>query len=143
MSDEKKVKVHMLKNAGPYKAGDVVEVSEAEAKDLSDGVKGMSEADFAKHQAKQADVAGMSVAEMNAKGLKNVVSPDLGIIAQAEKAALDGKPIASSEPLTVTGGVTPPTLVHPALAKAAGHDYTDVKDVKGLKKPEAAKAEKK
>ena len=132
--DKKMVKVTILKHVGGYMPGQEVEVDEETAAALCDGSKAMKTEDHNAKLAKEADVKGMTVAEMHEKGLKNVPMADLQVMSKTEAAALAGKPVAAGEPITVTGGVTPPTLVYPAFAEVGGHAVTDVKDVKPAKK---------
>jgi len=147
MSDDKqpKVKVHILKPCGPYLPGQEVEVEEATAMHLCDGVKAMRADDFGKLQAAKKDPKNLTVMEMNELGIKNIPQ-DLKTLAATEKAALEGQPYASGEPITVTGGVTPPTLVFPAMAEAGKHPVSDVSELKKAflaKKEDDKKADKK
>lgn len=142
--DKKMVKVTILKHVGPYMPGQEVDVDEETAAQLCDGSKAMKTEDHNAKLAKQADVKKMTVAEMHEKGLKNVpVNEDLETLKKTESAAIAGKPVASGEPITVTGGVTPPSLVFPAFAEIGNHEVTEVKDVKPAKKDDKKVEEKK
>ena len=106
-------------------------MSEDMAKHVADGVKGVLVSDWAALQAKKNDITGMTVAEMTEHKMKNIAvetdsqKADHAFYAAAEQAALDGKPIAAAPgEHVVTGGVTPPTTVFPAMAKAQGQEVT-------------------
>lgn len=133
-----KVKVKILKPVGPYSAGQDVEVDEETAAHLCDGVKAMRADDYEKMDAAKKDPKNLTVKEMHDLGVKNVPEDQI-TLQKTEKAAQAGRPVAAGEPITVTGGVTPPSLVFPAMAKAGGHAVTDVKEVK----PEGKKDDKK
>ncbi len=130
-----KVKIQVMKPVGQYMPGQEIEVDEETAAHLCDGVKAMRSDDFAKMMAAKKDPKNLTVKEMNDLGAKNIPVDQL-TVAAAEKAALQGKPVASGEPITVTGGVTPPSLVFPAMAAAGGHPVTEVSEVKPAKKDE-------
>lgn len=136
------VEVKILKVVGPYLPGQVVQVDDEMAVHLADGKKAMLLSDFEKMESAQKDPSKLSVKEMADLNMKNIVGPDQAFVAKAEELALKGKPIASGEPQTCTGGVTPPTMVFPAMAKAAGHEVSDAKEIKEALKSEKEKAEK-
>lgn len=116
------MKIKMLKAVPPYMPGQEVDVDDALAKSLCDDKKALSLGDFEKAQAEGADVSKLSVAQMQARGLKNVAAEADAIhYARAESAAIAGVPLAHGDAeMTVTGGITPPTKVFAAVAKAQG-----------------------
>lgn len=128
------IKLKILKAVGPYMPGQEVEVDDETAKHLADGVKAMKVEDFEKAQAAKKDIKGLTVKQMNDLGAKNVVGEDMAVYMKTEKAAISGKPVASGETITVTGGITPPTMVFPDMARVGGHETTDVSEVKSAKK---------
>ncbi len=143
------VKVKILKNVGPYLAGQEVDVDAETAVHLADGKKGMLAEDYAKKSAAAKDPSKLTVKEMSDLGLKNIVEvpADQMTLKKTEEAALSGAPVAAGEPITVTGGVTPPSTVFPAMAEAAGTPVTSAESVGikplGEKKSEAKAADKK
>jgi hypothetical protein len=138
------VKVKVLKTVGHYVPGQVVEVTRDVSKHLADGKKAMLLEDYDKLEKLKRNPANLTVKEMIEMDMKNApVNPDVETFAKAEQAAMNGKPVASGEPVVATGGITPPTQVYPAFAEKMGHDVTQPEDVKPKKSEAKNDAKKK
>jgi hypothetical protein len=113
------VKVKVLKHVGDWNPGDVVEVSDAIAIELCDGVKAERLDRYMTAEAVRRDINNLTVKEMRELGMDNKpLSPDQEMLVKTEEAALAGKPVAHGEPLITVGGITPATQVFPAMIDA-------------------------
>jgi hypothetical protein len=137
------IEVRILKAVGPWRPGELVTVEPMLAREICDGVRGMLEIDFEKRSKVARDPANLTVKEMQEMDIKNTPQDEVAMKhAEIEKKAVEGKPVASGEPLVPTGGVTPPTQVFPAHAEVAKVETTKPEEIK-VKKAEDKKLDQK